>query len=285
MAICVRTTAIAAVALAVLTMAAQAGAEIVTGWAVHNGSSTVGGTATNPTFTPGDNITVMAPFSTITLTNDGDFIYAAAPLTMNNRSPFGVNTLNTQLRIGLFSGPAGAVMANDVPNVGFIIEYTNLAAGGLIREQQSLTQVSPFTSPTNLGNGVQDSGGDSIQGANPGPVLFELTLTRNAGKIDLLGKISGTDSVNGNPYLSTYTVNGISSANFPENGTFSFNRIALFLGDGVNAASAVLNDVLVTNVVVPESRFGMLAVAVAMGAVLTGLKLRRSLRLRNQPQA
>jgi hypothetical protein len=35
----------------------------VTGWMVHNGTSTVGGTASNPTFTPGDNVTLMAPFS------------------------------------------------------------------------------------------------------------------------------------------------------------------------------------------------------------------------------
>jgi hypothetical protein len=119
----------------------------------------------------------------------------------------------------------------------------------------------------------------------PGAILFELSLTRNAGKIDLFGKISGTDSVSGNPYLSTFTQNGISSANFPTNGTFSFNRLALNLLDNVNGASANLSGAVVNFAVVPESRFGILAIAVAMGATFTGLKMRRASRLRNLPQA
>ena len=226
----------------------------VTGWVVHNGTSTVGGTASNPTFTPGDNITVMAPFADVVLANDGDFVQGTTTLTMNGRTSTGVNTLNTQLRVGLFHNSASAtVTANDVPNVGFIIEYTNLVAGGLIREQTSTVQTNPFTSPTNIGNGTQDSGADSIQGANPGPVTFDLKLTRNAGKIDLVGTISGTDAVSGNPYVANYAVTGYSSATFPADGTFTFNRIGLFLGDGVNAASASLSDSSITTVPEPGS--------------------------------
>lgn len=267
-------TAAVTVAAMIAAQAQFADAELVTGWVVHNGSASVSNGGTNaPTFTPGDNITVMAPFTPISLANDGEFVKFTTTLTMNNRSTTGINTLNTQLRVGLFNGPAGPVVASDVPNLGFIIEYTNQAAGGLIREQQSATQTNPFTSPANIGNGTQDSGGDSIQGANPGPVTFELTLTRNAGKLDLSGKISGTDSVTTNPYLSTYSVTGYSSANFPDGGTFTFNRAAIFLGDGVNAASASLAEATVVGI--PESRFGMLAVALLMGTAVTGKQLRR----------
>jgi hypothetical protein len=160
---CFRTTAITMVALATLAIAARANAELVTGWVVHNGTSTVTDGGTNaPTFTAADNIVVMAPFSTISLASDGEQITASTTLTINNRSGgVGVNTLNTQLRIGLFSGPAGVVVANDQNNLGFIIEYSNVVAGGLIREQQTATQANPFNSPANLGNGVQDSGARS----------------------------------------------------------------------------------------------------------------------------
>ena len=237
----------------------------VMGWNVHNGTSTVGGTASNPTFTPGDNLTLMAPFSTVTLGSDGDFIEGSTTLTLNARTAnTGVNALNTQLRVGLFNGPAGPVAANDVPNVGFIVEYTNAAAGGLIREQSSLAQTNPFTSPTNIGNGVQDAGADSIQGANPGPVTFTLRLTRNAGKIDLLGSISGVDAVSGNPYLASYSLAGFSSSTFPENGAFTFNRIGLFLGGNADATSAALSDSFVTTVPEPSS----LAAVLAAGGVL-----------------
>jgi hypothetical protein len=196
----------------------------------------------------------MAPFADVVLANDGDFVQGTTTLTMNTRTGTGINTLNTQLRVGLFDNNASAaVTAGDVPNVGFIIEYTNLVAGGLIREQASAIQTNPFTSPTNIGNGIQDSGADSIQGANPGPVTFDLKLTRNAGKIDLVGTISGTDSVSGNPYVANYSIAGYSSATFPADGTFTFNRIALFLGDGVNAASASLSDSSITTVPEPGS--------------------------------
>src|SRR5688500_6035417 len=237
----------------------------VSGWVVHNGTSTVGGTASNPIFTPGDNITVMAPFADVVLANNGDFVQGTTTLTMNTRTGTGINTLNTQLRVG------SVVTANDVPNVGFIIEYTNLVAGGLIREQTNTAQTSPFTSPTNIGNGTQDSGADSIQGVNPGPVTLDLKLTRNAGKIDLVGTISGNDPVSGNPSFANYTVTGYSSTTFPADDTFTFNRIALFLGDGVNAASASLSASSITTV--PEP--GSIALAgVAIGSIMLNRRAR-----------
>lgn len=242
----------------------------VTGWEVHNGTSTVTNGGTNaPTFTPGDNITVMAPFSDIELANDGDYVKFTTALTMSGRSTTGANTLNTQLRIGLFNGPAGAVVANDIPNVGFIIEYTNQPAGGLIREQTSATQTNPFTGPTNIGNGTADS--DSIAGANPPPVNLELTLTRIAGKLDLTGQISG-----GN-HLANYSVTGYSSATFPMDGEFNFNRIGLFLGDGVNAASASLSDALITTNV-PEPSSCIFAATAAVGGALIGRRARSASR-------
>ena len=242
-------------------------------WMVHNGSSTVGGTANNPTFTAGDNITVMAPFSDVTLANDGDYVEVSTILTMNTRTGTSANALNTQLRLGVFGTPNATLTASDFPNNGFIIEYSNLAAGGLIREQQSLVQTNPFTSPVNLGNGSQDSGGDSIQGANPGPVTFTLRMTRNAGKLHLTGSITGTDSVTTNPYLANYSVSGISSTNFPNDGAFKFNRIGLFLGDNVNAASASLADSTVTTNVPEPASFALI------GILFSGLLIApRSLR-------
>jgi hypothetical protein len=242
----------------------------ISGWAIHNGTSTVAGAPSAPTFTAADNITAMAPFDQpVTLDSNGDFVEVSTTVTITGRTGgVGVNTLNTQLRVGLFNGPAGAVAASDIPNQGFIIEYSNLAAGGLIREQPSASQTNPFNSPTNLGNGTPDAGGDSIQGANPGPVTLTLKLTRNAGMLDLFGTISGTDSVSGNAYLSNFTLNGISTANFPANGTFNFNRIGLFLGDGVNGASAALsNSTVQTNV--PEPAAGLLAVTAVAVAIAT----------------
>jgi hypothetical protein len=279
-------TAAAIVALTIVANATLAHGDIVapvTGWVVHNGTSTVSAGGTNsPTFTAADNITVMGTFTGVNLANNGDFAKLTTTLTLGTRTAnTGVNGLRTQLRIGLFDGPAGVVVANDIPNTGFIIEYENMAAGGLIREQQSLTQTNPFTSPVNIGNGVQDAGGDSIQGADPGPVVFELTLTLNAGKIDLTGKISGTDSVSLNPYLSTYSRLGYTPVGFV------YDRVGFFFGGNVDAPNGTLNEVLVTtgNVfAIPESRFGMLTVALMMGAVMTGLKVRRAWQRRGQPQ-
>lgn len=240
----------------------------VTGWAVHNGTSVAGGTTADPTFAPGDNLTLMAPFSAVTLANDGDFIEATTTLTLNDRTAnTGGNALNTQLRIGLFNGPAGAVVASDIPNVGFIIEYSNVAAGGLIREQSDANQTNPFVNPANIGNGVQDAGADSIQGANPGPVTFTLRLTRDADKIDLSGSIAATDSVSGNPYLATYTV----PDRVPSDASFTFDRIGLFIGGNADATSAGLANSSITIVPEPTS-------VVLLGLAVSGALARRAPR-------
>jgi hypothetical protein len=251
-------------ALAVIAFATSATAATFTlpveGWAVHNGTSSVDNTeADSPVFTTGDNIVAMGTFPEIELLNDGDYLTFSTTLTMTGRTTTGVNTLNTQIRVGLFDGPDGAVVANDVPNLGLIIEYTNQPAGGLIREQSSAIQTNPFTSPTNIGNGTPDA--DSIAGANPPPVLLQLTLTRNGGELDLTGTISG-----GN-HTANYSVLGHSSATFPMNGAFTFNRAGVFLGDGVNSATASLDEAqVVTNV--PEPGTGLLAGAFAFFAML-----------------
>ena len=252
----------------------------VTGWIVHNGTSTVGGTTSAPTFTPGDNVTLMAPFTDVTLASDGDFVEASTTLTMNTRTGTGINTLNTQLRFALLDNSASALLTpSDFPNVGYTIEYSNVAAGGLIREQTSTTQTSPFNGPTSIGNGTQDSGADSIQGANPGAVTFDIKLTRNAGKLDLVGFISGTDSVS-NQYLANFTASGLSSANFPANGAFTFNRLALFLGDNVNAASASLSDSVV-NTNVPEPATCIFAVILASVGIMKVRRPNHELRRRH----
>jgi hypothetical protein len=265
----------AIVALAVVAAAPIARAATFTlpvvGWEVHNGTSTVsdGGTD-SPTYTGGDNITAMGTFPEIELLNDGDYLTFTTTLTMANRSgAVGANTLNTQLRVGLFDGPDGPIVANDVANVGLIIEYTNQPAGGLIREQSSLVQTAPFVGPSNIGNGSADA--DSISGVNPPPVLFTLTLTRNGGEIDLTGQISGGS------HLANYSVLGHSSATFPANGAFTFNRVGLFVGDNVNAATASLVDATITTNV-PEPGAGILLAFVAMGSIIAGRRAPRGAR-------
>lgn len=239
----------------------------VTGWMVHNGTSTVGGTAAAPTFTPADNATLMAPFADVTLANDGDFIEGTTTLTLNARTAnTGTNSLNTQLRFALLDSTTAAPTPSDFPNVGITMEYTNTAAGGLIREQSSTTQTNPFTSPPgNIGNGTQDANAGSIQGANPGAVTFDYKFTRNGGKLDLSGTISGTDSVTGNPYLAPFMFNGWSSATFPAGGSFTFNRMAVFLGPNVDATSASLTNSSVT--VIPEPASWVLG-SLAIGGLL-----------------
>jgi len=270
----------AIVALAIFASGSMGRAAVVipvTGWVVHNGpgTSTVSSAGTNtPTFGTADDITAMGKFGLHELLHDGDFVSLTTTLTVGTRTTnTGVNALNTQLRIGLFDGPAGNIGVADFPDKGFIIEYSNLATGGLIREQTSATQTSPFTSPTNIGNGVQDSGGDSIRGANIGNVLFELTLTRNSGKLDITGKISGTDSSNGNPYLSTYSKLGFTTS------TFSCNRAGFFFGpqvDGVNGGT--LHDVNIMTNVPEQSSWAVAAVVTAAGLGMSWFGKRSSRR-------
>jgi hypothetical protein len=239
----------------------------VTGWAAHNGASTAGGTPSAPTFTPGDNLTLMAPFDNVSLANDGEYVEVTTTLDLNNRTAnLGVNSLNTQLRAGVFDGPAGAIVASDIPNFGYTIEYTNQPAGGLIREQESASQANPFTSPTSRGNGAAPTG--SIQGANPDPVTFTIRMTRNGGALDLSGSIVSA------AFTGNFALAGTSSAHFPLNGTFNFNRIGLFLGANVDATDAVLTNTSVTTNV-PEP-CGLLLAAGVFGGVLMSRSRRRA---------
>ena len=87
----------------------------MTGWIVHNGTSTVGGTAAAPTFTAADNIVAIAGFiSNVTLANDGDFVKIKnnADDRAGRTGGTGTNTLNTQLRAALLdnstNSPIGA---------------------------------------------------------------------------------------------------------------------------------------------------------------------------------
>ena len=246
----IRTLFIALVTSAPMSMT-HAATMPVTGWIVHNGTSTVGGTASNPTFTAGDNITVMAPFSDVTLANDGDFVEATTTLTLNNRSgTVTANTLNTQLRFALLDDSVnGTLSAGDFPNVGFTIEYGNGAGGNnpQAREQESLTQTAPFVSPTSINNGTLGCERPFNSRGQSGPVTFSIKLTRNAGALDMVGSISGIDTGDSNaPYLSTFGWTGHASTNFPLNGAFTFNRLAVFMGPNANAESASLSDSSVT---------------------------------------
>jgi hypothetical protein len=179
----------------------------------------------------------------------------------------GTNFLNTQLRFALLDSTTAAPTPSDFPNVGLTMEYTNTAAGGLMREQSSATQTNPFTSPTTMGHGTQEANAGSIQAANPGAVTFDYKFTRNGGKLDLSGTISGTDSVTGNPYLAPFTFNGWSSTTFPAGGSFTFNRMAVFLGPNVDATSATLTNSSVTTI--PEPASWMLG-SLAIGGLLLG---------------
>ncbi len=234
----------ASVSIAAIVVIGQAsltyGASMpVTGWVIHNGTGSVDSPGTNsPSFTPADNsLVAMAPFEGVQLLNDGDFVKVKATLSLETRSGDSVNEtgLNTQVRIGLFDGPAGPVVGSDFPNTGIIIEYSDVPAGGLIREQTSLTQVNPFVSPTNIGNGIQDSGDDHIQGTDIGLMTFELMLTRNAGLLDINGQISGTDSATGNPYVSTYMLSGYSPVGF------NYDRVGFFFGPRVDGNLGTTN--------------------------------------------
>lgn len=304
MALKYKRTAAAIVALATMVISSVAHGDFVTlvdaGWVIHNngGGATIDtgtGTTSSPALTPGDNITVMAPFSPISLASDGDFITLTTTLSMAGRSTTGVNTLNTQLRFGLFNGPAGPVMADDTSNVGFAAQYANASQTHLkVFAPSNGAATDPLVSGS-LGavigdvathmNVTADPENDSIQGANPS-AFYELTLTRNAGKLDITGEISG-----GN-YLSSFNVLGFNSVTFPMDGPFSFNRLGFFLGDNVNAAgvnglggATFANVTITTNVAaIPESRFGILAVALLLGIVTTGLKVFHVCRRRGQPQ-
>jgi hypothetical protein len=239
----------------------------VEGWVVHGGSSAVSDGGTNsPTFTPADgNITVLGTFPAVQLANDGDFVTATTTLTLTTRTGTGVNALNTQLRFGLFGGPAGPVVASDGPHRGIWFEYSN--AGGLVREVDP-AQTDPFVFPiAEAGNLDPDAEGDSIQGADIGPVDFELTLTRSGGNLVITGQISGTDSVSGNPFLSVIDP-AIVHAPVASGFNFDFNRVGFAFRNNVNAANGgTLNDVVVTTNVPEPGSWLLAALVSAAGAM------------------
>ena len=111
--------------------------------------------------------------------------------------------------------------------------------------------------------------------ANPGPVYFELVLTRNAGNFDITAQISGTDSVTGNPYISNYARTGYDPVNI---GT-AFNRAGFFFANNVDAPSATLADVTITTNV-PEPASCMLIAFALAGMVWMPLRSRRAVRTR-----
>jgi hypothetical protein len=146
------------------------------------------------------------------------------------------------------------------------MEYTNLAAGRLMREHSNAAQTNPFTSPPgNISNGAQEANAGSIQGANPGPVTFDYKFARNAGKLDLSGTISGTDSVTRLPYLAPFSYAGWSSTTFPADGSFTFNRMAVFIGNNADATSASLTDSQVVTISEPAS--AVLAVGLVFACI------------------
>jgi hypothetical protein len=298
--------AAAILAVAALAQLHIAHADVVvpldpSGWVFHNqavAGGTVSGTLNSPTFKQADNVVaVMAPFAyPVPLLNNGDFVEVSLTLQMSTRAgdSLGANALNTGLRIGLFNGPAGPIVPGDTGNLGILAQYQNNlgtpAMGGPVNEQTNPAGTNPFQNPTLalIGNGGADAGGDSIRGANVGNVLFDLKLTRNNGKFDITGQISGTDSVSLNPYSSAINLLGYT----PTAAAFAFNRVGFFFGNRAdgdapttnsNFTATLSNVTITTNVAaVPESQFGMLAVALAIGGVTIGVRVHRASPRRGQ---
>ncbi len=262
-------------ALVALTTNARASTIPVTGWFAHNQSSPVtvitNDNTNSPTFTPADQaLTVLGTFPSINLANDGDFIKASMTLEWGNRTGnTGVNALNTQLRMGIFSGPNGPVTSQDIPNVGVFVTYANnvaaQATNRVLRELTSTTNVNPFSGTANISDpSTEDADGDSIQGANPGPVYFEMVFTRNAGKLDITSQISGTDSVSGRPFLTNYAKTGYDPVNI---GT-AFNRVGFFWGNNSDTPAATLSNVNIETNVVPEPMSLFIALAALAGGTV-----------------
>lgn len=262
--------AITAMAVSVMAPLAE-GAFVhdVTGWVVHNGASTLtGGDTNNPTTTPaGSSLVVLAPTVPVSLAQQGDYVKFTAQLTLTDRTAnLAVNSLNTQLRFGIFSGPDGAVTFEDAPNFGFIGQYANANQGWARLRSQETNHVDPFFngSLTALTDGTADAEGDSISGANPPSIDLEITVTRNAsGTLDIAGLISG-----GN-YLSTFSYSDYDSAPFPAGGPFTFNRVGLWFGGNVSATSATISDAVITTNV-PEPTSGVLLALAATGGLGMG---------------
>jgi hypothetical protein len=244
-------------------------------WAAHTQSApptTVGGSGNSPTFTPADNaLTVLGTFPNVELKNDGDYVRVTTTLTTSTRTTnTGVNALNTLLRFGLFDGPDAPVAAGDAPNHGIFIVYGNHNQANNRRIRfNSMAGTNIFAAPADNSNVIGSSGSedvdqDSIRGGDIGPVLFELKLTRNSDLLDIYGRISGTDSVTGRPYLSEYNHIGFDASSIG----FDFDRAGFFFGNNVDAPSATLNNVTVeTNVPEPT------ALVLAAGLLLAGIPM------------
>jgi hypothetical protein len=261
-----------AAALVALANFSHAATIPVTGWVVHNtvGSITVAGAATNsPTFTPADVAadasTLMAPFDPVSLANDGDFIKVTASLTMSGRTTTGINTLNNNLRFGLFGGPAGAVVAGDSPNQGIQAQYARSPQGHLKVFEQSSAAADPMDPSQTLiadqSNFVTiDPEDDAIQGATA-TADYVMTITRTGGNLAITGQISGGS------YLSSFNIPTFNSATYPTNGSPTFNRVGFLIGNNVNAAQgAAFSNVTVETNVVPEPASLFLVLAAVVGA-------------------
>jgi hypothetical protein len=234
--------------------------------------TTVSDTSNSPTFTPADQgLTALGRFPDIDLKNDGDYVRVTTTLTIPTRTTnTGQNSLNTALRFGLFDGPDAAVATGDSPNHGIFIVYGNHNQANNRRIRFNNTaSTTVFPVPGDNSNvigasGSEDVDSDSIRGADIEPVLFELKLTRNAGLLDIYGKIEGTDSTTGNPYISEYNHMGFDTA-----GTgigFNFDRAGFFFGNNVDGPSATLNNVTVeTNV--PEPGTIAITALALLGAI------------------
>ena len=210
----------------------------------------------------------MGRFRSTELEDDGDYVHLKTTLTLvrpSTSSNLGPNALNTQLRIGLFDGPDVAVAPGQINTGIFIVYANNVMAQDVNRRMRFQTGgTNPFAGTNDIGNsGSLDPGGDTLQGQNVGPVDFELKLTRNNDAIDIFGRISGTNSADGDPYVSDYAHIGF----IPAGVGFKFDRAGFFFGNNVDGTGATLSRVrVITNV--PEPTSLLLAASTVLGGVL-----------------
>lgn len=287
-------SAVAALAILAMTTAAHGAlvATDVTGWARHNGTavSIVNAASKNPGLVgqniipAGDNYVLMAPFDPITLSNPNEYVKFSVSVKLNERqSSTAANNLNNNLRFGIFSftgaNPANIVV-DDASNHGFVAQYINGLSGAdhlQVREQRG-ANTNPFMNINTIGTvaGGQvtaDVGGNSISGANPPKIDYEITVTRNgSGTLDISGFISNLAS--GGQYESTFSVTGYSSTAFPANGPFTFNRVGLYFNNanaGSTSSSVAIrmtDATITTNIPEPQT------VALAVMAVIGGAAVR-----------
>ncbi len=267
----------------------------VTGWDRHNGPAgiTVNNANTNsPSLTgtgsiiaAGDNYALMAPINPVTLTNPGDFITFTTSVQFDGRTTgTGAQALNNNLRFGVFTfNGSGAFSGNshdpivfeDEDNDGIFARYGNGLSSTphlTVFEKNTHPHNNPFLTAgiTQIGTGNPDVGGDSIFGTNPGVIDYEITITRTGdGKLDIAGFISG-----GN-YFSDFSILGHSSATYPENGPFTFNRVGVYFNNANAPTVNVIDAKVTTNVPEPQSLVlaGIMAIG---GAAFRGARHRNS---------